>query len=127
MNCPLGLLISAVRLAELPRQRYDCVVALHPVGGVQIVQPGSGNAEIAATPFRQPQKRRADAVGLALEIAQNRAAAAVTGDLLVKIAMQSQGELLRNELVKHRVDVQLVARLVIRGVVLSIDHVTGDQ
>ncbi|MFA9420875.1 MAG: hypothetical protein ACERLB_12045 [Gammaproteobacteria bacterium] len=85
MNCLLNLPISIGRRTKLPRQRYDCVVAFHPVTGVKVVQPGSGNAELAASRFRYPQKRRSDAGRLALEIIQNGTAA--TSNLLVIITM----------------------------------------
>ena len=57
------------------------------VTGVNVVQPVPGNAELIASRFRYPQKRRTDARRLALEITQNRTAAAVTSNLLVIITM----------------------------------------
>lgn len=87
------------------------VVSLHAVFMVGVKQPLGDHAELSVAEARQPKEGRAEAVGLAFEVAEllGLAIAAVARHLLVVIPLGAEGEAFRQKLVHHEVHMELIA------------------
>ena len=115
------------QVSKAEHKRRVRVIALDSILRVNVVHPLRDEGDIPAANLPDVVHRRTDTGPFTAETTQYRAVAGITAHLLVEIPVDADGKRLGEELIQHKVNVDLVTRLVVRIVVLAVVPVANDH
>jgi len=85
-------------------EAQEHLVTIQPVLSVELMQPLDDKRYFLPADICSPEQGRSDTSDLTFEIAKQRAAAAVAGDLFQIETLEADGEALRKELIECDVE-----------------------